>query len=74
MSANRHAKKHECFDELVDFGDAAIPWALERLKSSIRWTLVLEEITGEVPEAYPRWDVDAIRTAWLRWRPHEPTI
>ncbi len=68
LSLLRQVQEHECFEQLVAFGDVAIPWALERIKSmGFWWSMVLEGIVGYIPGPAHRGDVNACRKAWLEW-------
>ena len=71
MSSPNQARAHPLFEQLVEFGDAAIPWAKDRLDGDGDWDLVLHEIVGSHPPVTRDGDTDAIRTAWLNWDQHE---
>lgn len=62
--------KHPAVAELVQAGDAILPWIFEDYKKgmSIRWDMLLQTITGSVP--YARKDrgyVQKNQMSWLRW-------
>lgn len=68
LSSLHSMRGHECFAQLVAFGDVAVPWALERIKSKVwHWSIVLEAIVGIRPGEPPRGDAHACRKAWLDW-------
>ena len=65
MSSVHAMKDNGLFPVLVGFGLKAIPWALERIKTSHQWCIVLAAITHEVPKVEHPGKAASIRDAWM---------
>ena len=74
-SSNHIMRRTPAFRELVEMGKEIIPWIIQKYQNDafIVWSLLLEEITGELPllpvaeDGFFKYDVYATQQAWLEW-------
>lgn len=74
-SSNHIMLKNPAFLSLVKMGTEIVPLIIERYRNDpfIVWSLLLEQITGELPlqpiseDGFRKFDVFATQQAWLEW-------
>lgn len=68
LSSISRRRNHVYFSRLTKIGPRAIPWALERIRTSNPfWFLVLKEIVPSGPTERCNGDAEAVRAKWLAW-------
>jgi hypothetical protein len=69
VSSSSELVAHPAFHEIVDLGEAVVPFVLRELeRRSGHWHRALKRITHADPVSpSDRGDVDKMAEAWLRW-------